>query len=1153
MASPATTKTTSLIGCGSVVFNGKTYTKATVVTDTIKSTLGCDSILNKVTITISCVPIITSFTPLLAATGDTVTIIGSNFNSTKSVSFGSTNATSFIVVNDSTLKAIVGIGTSGDVSVTNTSGTSVLAGFAYNSANIIKGIQTASPFITAGANVTAGLSYGAGILQVPSAPRGSITFGSARPRGFAADGTTATFDTAVSKNEYVQFAVSPAIGFNMAINGITLKGNGTVASATNNYAIAYAIGDSTLFNSGGATFLDSAGITGNILYRTNDFLVSGADTANQNIVVKNGSTIYLRVYLWGAAARTNASQFTITNFTIIGKVSADASSSITKETICYGSSYLFNGTSYSKAGTYTAHLTNSLGGDSTAVLELKVTAPAAIKALNLIGCGSVSYKGKTYTAATTFIDTVQSSIGCDSLYINVKVTISCSPFITSFTPTTAAISDTVTIIGVNFTGATAVSFGGTAAASFTVVNDTTILAIVGNGSSGTLSITTPKGVVTATGFVYNTANIITGIKNTTPFLAAGKNVVTGLTYGKGILQVPAAARRTITFGSARPRGFSADGVNATFDTANAKGEYVQFAISPAAGYKMDVNGITIKGNGTVASATNNYAIAYAVGDSTLFDNGQATFLDSAGSAGNILYTTADYLASGADTTGLSIKVNNNAKLYLRVYLWGAAARTNTSQFTLSTFTMYGSVVSAATSSTTDTGICAGSSITFNGVTYDSAGTYTAHLTNSQGADSAAHLILSIKKTSTSTTIDSICGNSSYKFNGTVYTKAGTYTAHLTNAVGCDSSATLVLSVITPKTASILIKSSVLSTTGTACAPSLITLDASTTNSGSKPIYQWSINGTTIPVSQQSISYTVTLPGQVLVLCKLISSEACVVADTVSSNTLSINVAATSTATVSISSAINGSTETFTATVTNGGSTPTYSWYKNSVLVSSGDSTYTDSALVTGDSVYCVVASNKTCVVNPTATSNVLLVSNPLPLSLTSFSASSLGTDNLLNWNTANEVSTASFAVQSSKDGASFTDIVSVAAKGASINTYCFTDKSATGITYYRLKMIDKTGKFVYSTVVEAGVKSSNSFAIYPNPVHSVLHLQLSSTKVGAAVVQVVDVLGKVLVIQQISLSIGTNNISVPVASIANGSYRVVLKGDSVQQKQFIKN
>ena len=159
------------------MFNGKTYTKATVVTDTIKSTLGCDSILNKVTITISCVPIITSFTPLLAATGDTVTIIGSNFNSTKSVSFGSTNATSFIVVNDSTLKAIVGIGTSGDVSVTNTSGTSVLAGFAYNSANIIKGIQTASPFITAGANVTAGLSYGAGIFQVPSAPRGSITFG----------------------------------------------------------------------------------------------------------------------------------------------------------------------------------------------------------------------------------------------------------------------------------------------------------------------------------------------------------------------------------------------------------------------------------------------------------------------------------------------------------------------------------------------------------------------------------------------------------------------------------------------------------------------------------------------------------------------------------------------------------------------------------------------------------------------------------------------------------------------------------------------------------------------------------------------------------------------------------------------------------------
>ncbi len=1252
VAPPATTKTTSLIGCGSVNYKGKAYTKSTVFIDTTKSSLGCDSILNTVTVTISCVPVISSFTPTFAANGDSVTIIGGNFSTATAISFGGTKATGFIIVNDTTIKAAVGVGTSGNVSVTNTSGTGLLAGFTYNTANIIKGIQTTSPFIAAGLNVTSGISHGSGLLQTPTTRGGNIVFGTRTPRGFAADGTTAIFDTAVAKNQYVQFAVSPAIGYNMAINGITIKGNGTVAITTNNYAVAYAIGDSILFNTGGATFLDSAGSTGNILYRTVGYLASGADTTGQNIAVNNGSTIYVRVYMWNNSATPNNSQFTITNFTMIGKVTADASSSITKETICNGSSYIFNGVSYSKAGTYTAHLKNSLGGDSTAVLELKVTAPATTKTVNLIGCGSVTYKGNVYSKATTFIDTLKSFIGCDSIYNTVNVTISCVPIINSFTPTTAAISDTVTIIGINFTGASAVSFGGTAAASFTVVDDTTILAIVGNGTTGVVSVTTPNGIVTANGFVYNTANIVTGIRNATPFITAGKNVVTGLTYGTGILQVPAGARRTITFGTNRPRGFAADGVTANIDTAIAKGEYVQFAVSPATGYKMDINGITIKGNGTVANTTNHYAIAYAVGDSTLFDNGKATYLDSAGSAGNILYTTTDYLVKGSDTTGLSIKVNNTSKLYLRVYLWGASARTNNSQFTLSTFTMYGSVVSAATSSTLDTSICAGTNITFNGVTYDTAGTYTAHLINSQSADSAAHLVLTIKKTSTSTTRDSICAGGSVKFNGSTYTKSGTYTAHLTNAVGCDSTATLiltvkatststtrdticnnssvkfngsfysktgtytahltnsvgcdstatlivtvkdtsssitrdsvcanssytfngsvyskagtyiahltnaagcdstavlVLSLITPKTVSVIINSPQTDV----CSGNQVIINAFPTNGGSAAVYQWSVNGSTVPFTQSSFAYIPPYTGQAVIICKMISSENCVVADTVSSNPLPISITATTTASVSIASVNNGTTETFTASVINGGSAPMYSWYKNNVLVSIGNSTYTDSVLVTGDSVYCVVASNLNCVINPSVTSNVLLVTNPLPLSLTSFTVATTGSNNVLKWNTANEVSTASFAVQSSKNGSIFSDIAAVSAKGTSLNTYSYTDKNAAyGATYYRLKMLDKTGKFTYSNVVEAGVKAANSFAIYPNPVHSALHLQVSSTKAGAGIVQVIDVLGRVLVSQQVQLSIGTNNLTVPVLAIANGSYRVVLKGETVAQQQFIKN
>jgi len=103
-------------------------------------------------------------------------------------------------------------------------------------------------------------------------------------------------------------------------------------------------------------------------------------------------------------------------------------------------------------------------------------------------------------------------------------------------------------------------------------------------------------------------------------------------------------------------------------------------------------------------------------------------------------------------------------------------------------------VKTTSASTTNASICAGGSYTFNGTTYTTAGTYVAHLTNSAGCDSATTLNLTVKALSTSTTNASICAGGSFNFNGTIYTKSGSYVAHLTNAVGCDSAATLNLSV-----------------------------------------------------------------------------------------------------------------------------------------------------------------------------------------------------------------------------------------------------------------------------------------------------------------------------------------------------------------------
>jgi hypothetical protein len=75
------------------------------------------------------------------------------------------------------------------------------------------------------------------------------------------------------------------------------------------------------------------------------------------------------------------------------------------------------------------------------------------------------------------------------------------PLITSFSPTFAAPGTTITINGQNFTGATAVDFGGLPATSFTVLNDNTISAVNGIGYSGSINVTGPNGTGSRAGFV----------------------------------------------------------------------------------------------------------------------------------------------------------------------------------------------------------------------------------------------------------------------------------------------------------------------------------------------------------------------------------------------------------------------------------------------------------------------------------------------------------------------------------------------------------------------------------------------------------------------------------------------------------------------------
>lgn len=72
-------------------------------------------------------PTITGFSPTVAGPGTTITITGSNFTGATQVSFGRCTATSFTVINNQTIEAVLtGLGCSGNVTVTTPAGSATL-------------------------------------------------------------------------------------------------------------------------------------------------------------------------------------------------------------------------------------------------------------------------------------------------------------------------------------------------------------------------------------------------------------------------------------------------------------------------------------------------------------------------------------------------------------------------------------------------------------------------------------------------------------------------------------------------------------------------------------------------------------------------------------------------------------------------------------------------------------------------------------------------------------------------------------------------------------------------------------------------------------------------------------------------------------------
>ncbi len=167
---------------------------------------------------------------------------------------------------------------------------------------------------------------------------------------------------------------------------------------------------------------------------------------------------------------------------------------------------------------------------------------------------------------------------------------------------------------------------------------------------------------------------------------------------------------------------------------------------------------------------------------------------------------------------------------------------------------------------------------------------------------------------------------------------------------------------------------------------------------------------------------------------------------------------------------------------------------------------------------------------------------PLPLELVNFEASP-GKDAInLRWQTAKEENFSGFELERSLDGLKFERVTFLAGRGNQKGAfYQFDDRSVSkGVNYYyRLKMLDKDGKYEYSGIRSAIIPTSNiNVVIYPNPSNGNVNLDFVLEESAPTIIDVYDMNGRNVLRREFDAHKDRNMVSLDLLDQTSGVYSI---------------
>ena len=527
---------------------------------------------------------------------------------------------------------------------------------------------------------------------------------------------------------------------------------------------------------------------------TLNLLVKATSTSTTNASVCNNHL----PYVWNGNNYNASGTFTVTLINAAGCDSVASlilqvnttSTSSTNASVCNNHlPFVWNGNNYNSSGTYTVTLVNGAGCDSVATLILLVKATSASTS-NASVCSNLLpyvWNGNNYNASGTYTVTLVNAAGCDSV-----TTLNLLVKATSASTSNASICSNLLPYVWNGN-----NYNASGTYSVTFINS------VGCDSVATLIL-----LVKATTSSTTNASVC---NNHLPYVWNGNNYNTSGTYS--VTLINAAGCDSVATLNLQVNSTTNSTTNASVcsnllpyvwngNNYNASGTYTVTLVNGSGCDSVATLNLLVKA--TSASTTNaavcNNLLPYVWNGNNYNASGTytVTLLNSVG-CDSVATLNLQVKLTTTSTSNASICSN------LLPYVWNGNNYNASGTYSITFVNSAGCdsiatlnlLVKSTSSSSTNKAICSASlPYIWNGNSYNTAGTYSVVLVNAGGCDSTATLVLTISSSTVSSTGITVCNkNLPYRWNGNNYNAAGVYTVTLVNAVGCDSIATLILGVI----------------------------------------------------------------------------------------------------------------------------------------------------------------------------------------------------------------------------------------------------------------------------------------------------------------------------------------------------------------------